>query len=73
GEAFVRACEALLAEGGTARRERQAGMARLVARNSWNDTADAIHALLTQALVGVREALADAAPESEPMPLAASA
>lgn len=73
GPAFVQACEAMLAEGATARRARQAGMARLVAQNSWNDTADAIHALMTEALVGVREALSDEAPESEPMPLAASA
>jgi glycosyltransferase involved in cell wall biosynthesis len=73
GDAFVQACEAMLAEGTTARRARQAGMARLVAQNSWNDTADAIHVLLAEALEGVREALADEAPESEPMPLVASA
>lgn len=80
GERFVKACETVLAEGATARRARQVQMARLVARNSWDETADAIHALLDEALLdealqGVREAR-DAEPDASEltaMPLAARA
>lgn len=80
GERFVRACEAVLTEGATARRARQMQMSRLVASHSWAETADAIHALLEEALVGVREALPedseDARAQAEPlraMPMAARA
>jgi glycosyltransferase involved in cell wall biosynthesis len=73
GERFVRACQAMLAEGATARRARQVQMAQLVARHSWDDTADAVHALLEEALVGVREAGPEEVAELPPAPMAARA
>lgn len=74
GDEFVQACEAVLGEGSTARRARQRQMAQLVARHSWADTADAVHALLEEALVGVREAQpALDAEETEPLPVAVRA
>jgi UDP-galactopyranose mutase len=51
GEAFVRACEAMLEEGRHARSARRAQMAALVERYSWDDTADAVHALLQQTVI----------------------
>jgi len=50
GDAFVEACEALLAEGADQRKARRAEMDRLVARSSWQATADAVHALLVDAM-----------------------
>lgn len=79
-DAFVRACEDVLIENVRARSARLIEMARLVAGHSWADTADAVHALLDEALVGVREALPDdemfeieADVELEPLPLEAVA
>jgi glycosyltransferase involved in cell wall biosynthesis len=54
-QGFVRACEAVLAEGTLARCARLAEMARRVARHSWTGTADTVHRLLTQALAGAHE------------------
>lgn len=58
-EAFARACEGVLTENARARSERLIEMARFVARHSWADAADAVHDLLNEALVGVREAQLD--------------
>lgn len=49
GEPFLRACEAVLAEGRLARGSRLAQMAHLVKCYSWSDTADAVHGLLDAA------------------------
>jgi len=75
GERFIKACDTVLTEGATARRARQVQMARLVAQNSWDETADTIHTLLEEALLGVREARDTEADASElpAMPLAARA
>lgn len=75
GGDFVRACEQVLNEGTTARRARQVQMAQLVARNSWDDTADAVHALLDEALVSSRAARPVEANEAvlDTVPLAARA
>jgi UDP-galactopyranose mutase len=76
GERFVRACDEVLNEGATARRARQVQMAQLVAQNSWDETADAIHALLQEALAGTRQdrpALRQEGAEIPPLPMAARA
>jgi glycosyltransferase involved in cell wall biosynthesis len=70
---FVKACDALLAEDDLARARRREAMAATVARHGWDDAADTVHGLLSQALRLSRpgtvvEALAA---ESAPMPLAA--
>jgi glycosyltransferase involved in cell wall biosynthesis len=49
GDAFVQACEAVLAEGVDDRSARHAEMGRLVACSSWQATADAVHVLLKDA------------------------
>jgi glycosyltransferase involved in cell wall biosynthesis len=58
-EAFARACEDVLTENARARSTRLIEMARFVARHTWDDAADAVHGLLNEALVGVREARLD--------------
>ena len=50
-EAFVRACEALLALSAEAVEMHREAMAETVARFSWDRSADKVHALLTQALL----------------------
>jgi glycosyltransferase involved in cell wall biosynthesis len=47
---FVRACETVLNEGSTVRNARLTEMAKLVARHSWDDTAEAVHKLLKEAV-----------------------
>lgn len=75
-DAFGRACEDVMIENARARSARLIEMARFVARHSWADTADVVHGLLNEALVGVREAHPDddlyeieSDVELEPLPL----
>ncbi|RZL35611.1 MAG: glycosyltransferase family 1 protein [Rubrivivax sp.] len=49
-EGFIEACEQLLDEDSQARSLRLIEMAKLVARHSWHDTAEAVHRLLAQAV-----------------------
>lgn len=70
-QAFVRACEALLAESADSMAQHRDAMARSVARFSWDRSADKVHALLDEALRVAR-------PESmgisaEPTPVVAAA
>ena len=60
---FVMACENLLAEGSRARRSRSTAMLNTVSMYSWSTTADSVHALMLEALVGKSSpALRPAAP-----------
>jgi glycosyltransferase involved in cell wall biosynthesis len=70
-QAFVQACERLLAEPLSARDQRAAAMAGCVVRHTWNDGADTVHVLLSQALRLAHPAHMSEALASEPMPLAA--
>jgi UDP-galactopyranose mutase len=60
-DAFVAACEAVLAEDAAARCERSIAMLRLVATHSWQHSADRVHMLvageLAKALVRMAESL----------------
>ena len=50
GEAFVQACERVLAETGQARCRRAMEMLTTVSRHSWDRSADSVHRLIEQAL-----------------------
>jgi len=70
--AFVQACEALLAESAAQSDARRTAMAASVARYSWADGADTVHALLSQALRLARPVGVSAALAAETLPLAAA-
>lgn len=69
---FVLACERVLAETPAARAQRAAAMADCVVRHTWNDSADTVHVLLSQALRLAQPANMSEALSSESMPLAAA-
>jgi UDP-galactopyranose mutase len=70
--AVVAACERLLDESLSARDQRAAAMAGCVVRHTWNDSADTVHVLLSQALRLAQPAHMSEALSTESMPLAAA-
>jgi glycosyltransferase involved in cell wall biosynthesis len=72
-QAFVRACERLLAERPAARDRRAAAMAGCAVRHTWNDSADTVHALVSQARRLARPAGVAAALAAETLRPAAAA
>jgi glycosyltransferase involved in cell wall biosynthesis len=71
-QAFVQACERLLAEGPAERDRRAAAMAGCVVRHTWNDSADTVHVLVSQALRLAQPAGVAAALAAEALPVAAA-
>lgn len=76
GEAFVRACERVLAETPAARCTRAIAMLNSVAQHSWDRSADSVHLLMAEALMQARarnverRSVQRATRETEPVPVA---